>query len=757
MIAVNKLTPISCLSIFSRLLPLIIVALLLLNLSGCGDQGDGAESSDIIIENAEMRLVLGSDGSARSLIHKASGQECLVQDVHEPFFAITQERPYDNELQLAYPAKSKTFAADSIYRLGDELIIRFELTDYEATVGLNITDNYIGFTLNKLEYHMAEFGIKRKTRIDEFILLQLPVRERAHFGEWLNVVWDEEVAVNVLAADPYARIDATHRNGYKLLYAGGSADVRIEGVGAVLITTQTGNLLDRVDRVERDFGLPLGVESRRSKEYRNSYYECRDVTPRNIDEHIAYAKLGGFRQMVIYYPDFATSMGHFPWKSAYANGMEDLKQVTGKIEAAGMIPGFHIHYSKAEINDRYVTPVPDNRLNIRSYYTLARDLDKGATTVYVENNPAGITLEDKRRILKIGTELIAYESYTTEPPYRFLNCERGALNTLQDEYQSGDLMGLLDVDTWPIFVRFDQNTSIQEEVAERLAGIVEEAGFRFLYYDGAEDVPPPYWYNVSKAQLNIHNALKVKPLFSEGALKSHFSWHIITRGNAFDTFEPEFIKEATRKHPLAEMELVSNDFTSIDFGWIKFTPPGDKTIGIQPDMLEFVTSRAAGWNSIISLLGDLDHFRNHPRTTDNLEVIRRWEEVRVTDFLSDEQKESLRSHEQEHILIINENGDFELHSCKQIENVANGSKDIRAFLFERNNHIWVAYWHTSGDGEIELPVDSDQIHLFQQPGTEIPFEANLENTILPAGNRCFIELDLTEEEVVDIFKKAKVQ
>ena len=734
---------------------LVLLVMLVFGLSGCFEpKNDEALNSDVIIENSEMRLVLDKNGMAKSLVHKATGQECLVKDAKVPFFAITQERPYDNEVQLAYPAKSKTFASDSVSRVEDDLVIGFELTDYEATIGLNITDEYIGFKLKKLEYHMAEFGVKRKTEIDEFTFLQLPVKDRAHFGEWLNVVWDDDVAVNVLATDQYAKIDAEKRTGYKILYAGGAAEVKVEGVGAALITTEKSKLLDRIDRIERDYQLPLGVESRRSKEYRNSYYELRNVTPGNINEHIEFAKLGGFRQMVIYYPDFAASMGHFPWRPEYPNGMKDLKEVTQKIRDAGMIPGFHIHYSKAMKSDSYVTPIPDNRLNLRQVFTLSKDLNQGDTTIFVENNPKGVTLEDSRRFLKVGTELVTYESYTTEPPYKFLNCRRGELKTKQVNRKSGDLIGLLDVDTWPIFVRFDQSTGIQEEVAQRLAGIIEEAGFRFLYYDGAEDVPPPYWYNVSKAQLTVHNALKEKPVFSEGALKSHFSWHILTRGNAFDVFPPEHIKEATRKHPLAEMELVSNDFTSIDFGWIGFTPPGEETIGIQPDMIEFVTSRAAGWDSIISLLGNLDNFSAHPRTADNLEVIRRWEEVRLTDWLTDEQKENLRSHEQEHLLLINEEGDFELVKYRQ---VANDNPDLRVFIFSRNNKTWVVYWHCRGDGNLVLPTSADNLKLYEKLGNEIPVDENQNECSVPLGNRRYIAFNLSDDEVIDLFKSAKVQ
>ena len=116
--------------------------------------------------------------------------------------------------------------------------------------------------------------------------------------------------------------------------------------------------------------------------------------------------------------------------------------------------------------------------------------------------------------------------------------------------------------------------------------------------------------------------------------------------------------------------------------------PDDSTIGIQPDMLEYITSRAAGWNSIISLIGNLDQLKSHPRTEDNLEVIRRWEEVRANDILTAKQKKELRNPEQEHILLINEKGDFELLPYFQITNVADKSEEVRAFIFERNNKIW---------------------------------------------------------------------
>ncbi|MFC1574228.1 hypothetical protein ACFL30_03510, partial [Candidatus Latescibacterota bacterium] len=328
--------------------------------------------------------------------------------------------------------------------------------------------------------------------------------------------------------------------------------------------------------------------------------------------------------------------------------------------------------------------------------------------------------------------------------------------TVPSAQNAGTMFGLLDVDSWPIFVRFNQNTTIQEEVAQRLGRIYREAGFRFVYFDGAEDTHPPYWYNVSRSQLTVYRNLQPEPLFAEGACKSHFSWHMLTRGNAFDTFRPEVIKEAVRKHQAAEASLLAKDFTSLDFGWIGYFPPGDNTIGIQPDMLEYVTSRAAAWDCVISLVGVLDQLKSHPRTSDNLEVIRRWEEARATGLLTNRQKEALRNLDQEHFLYLNERGGFELIPYDHLPDVAGENSPVRAFIYERAGKICVVYWHTSGEGTIRIPLTSDTVKLYEDPGKQIPLQSGQTDVLLPAGKRRYLEFTLSRDKVIMAFNQAKI-
>ncbi len=61
-----------------------------------------------------------------------------------------------------------------------------------------IDDNDYGLGVNK--------GILPPVYKMNFI--QLPVRDREYFGEWLNVCWDTDLAINVLATDIHARVDA---------------------------------------------------------------------------------------------------------------------------------------------------------------------------------------------------------------------------------------------------------------------------------------------------------------------------------------------------------------------------------------------------------------------------------------------------------------------------------------------------------------------------------------------------------------------
>ena len=709
---------------------------------------------DVVIENRQMRLVIGSDAIVKSLVHKPTGIECLAPGKRVPLSTITEPRPYQNEVKLAYPNKRTIFKANAVRLEGSTLTIGYELIPWEATVSVRIAEDYVAFTLEA--FNLTEpYGIAMtEPPISEMWFLRLPVRELGHWGDWLNVVWDDRVAVNVLAAEPCANADAEEGDGCRILQAGSDIAVKLTGVTAALITCATGELLDKVAQVEKDYGLPQGVASRRHALYNASYYWTANVTPANVDEHIRYARMGGFRLMNIYYPAFLKSNGYKligdydVYRPEYPRGKADLKAMLDKIRAAGITPGCHFLHSHIGRESHYVTPAPDRRLNLLRIFTLARPLGLDDTTITVQQNPIHSTMAKGRRVLKIGTELVSYEGYTTTAPYTFFGCQRGIDKTTVNTQPEGALFGLLDVSEFgATSVYLDQYSDLQDEVA---AGIAEiwEAGFEFIYFDGSEGVNPPFWHHVAGAQYRVYRRLQPEPIFAEGAAKTHFSWHMLSGGNAFDIFKPETIKDETVRHPCREAPRMRDNFTRLNFGWLGYWVPSDATIGTQPDQLEFVTSKAAAWDCPISIHANLTTLEQHPRTADNFEVFRRWEEVRARGWLSEEQKIELRQNDREFILLINEDGDFELVPCAPVAGVAGASKAVCAYLFERRGQVGVVYWHRSGDARLELPMDRAALTLQEDLGKALAIAGDKARAVVPVGKRRYLTVDAAHRQAL---------
>ena len=436
-----------------------------------------------------------------------------------------------------------------------------------------------------------------------------------------------------------------------------------------------------------------------------------------------------------------------------------LEGLLAKIKAAGITPGCHFLHSHIGRDSTYVTPVPDRRLNLLRVFTLAKPLGMTDTTIAVQQNPIHSTMAPNRRVLKIGTELISYEGYTTTPPYTFHGCVRGIDKTTVNAQPEGALFGVLDVSEFgATSVYLDQYSDLQDEVADGIAELWD-AGFQFIYFDGSEGVNPPFWYHVAGAQYRVFRKLKPEPILAEGAAKTHFSWHMLTGGNAFDIFRPEKLKEETIRHPFREAPRMRDNFTRLNFGWLGYWLPSEKTIGTQPDQLEFVTSKAAAWDCPVAIHADPATLAQHPRTADNFEVFRRWEEVRARKWLTDEQKQTLREAAQEFILLLDERGDFELVPYAPVARVAGGSKDVIAFTFERQGALYAVYWHISADKTLELPLQPAQVSVLEEMGKGTAARAGERpNTVLvPVGKRRYLKTSLArKDELVAAFASARI-
>jgi len=709
----------------------------------------------IVIENPRFRLTVGEDCITQSLTCKESGEECLARDAKLPLFSVTQERPFNNEVKLSTLCKKTAYPANSLRREGDKLMVGFSVAPYEAVVRVQEKEDYVNFWLDSFTVHSTDYdGLKMDTPpAAEFCLLQLPVADRENFGSWLNVSWDENTAVNVLASHPKTLIDAEKRGNYHILNATVRRDIGLQGPGAALIVAPKEKFLDCVASVEEDFDLPRGVESRRSSYVNQSIYYTWELYPDSVEEHIRYCKAGGYKLMQVYFSSIFKSSqcyglcGDYDYNDHYPNGAEDLKKVLSRLKEEGIIPGLHILQPHIGLKSRYVTPVADHRLHMIQHYTLAKPLDKENTTIYVEQDTSAAPMADRRRVLQFGGELITYEGYANDPP-RFTDCTRGAYDTTVQEHPLGQIGGVLDVSEYGgVSTYLDQNTSLADEVAQKLAAAYN-CGFEFVYFDGSEGTNLPYAYHISNAQYRVFKKLNPAPHFCEGAAKSHFSWHMLSGANAFDIFRPEVFKEMIGKHPIPEAVQMQKDFTRVNFGWWQFWG-----VGTQADQFAYSCAKAAAWDCPATMISDRKFFGQNPRLYDILEVLRRWEDARTKGFFTAQQKVQMKDLEQEHILLINEEKQYELQPYFRV--ALSEDSPITAYTFTRGEESWAVYWHKSGEGKLKLPVDSAELALYEelwQPA--IPLETG--TAILPADKVRYVKTALPAEKLVELFQKAEV-
>ncbi|MBQ6862893.1 MAG: hypothetical protein IJO14_01505 [Clostridia bacterium] len=711
---------------------------------------------NIIVSNTQLQLTIGKDGKAHSLIHMPTGEEMLDTQSLLPLCSVTQQRFYNNENKLIHTCKRTTRQANAVRPEDEKLIIGFDELHMEAVIGITDRADYIVFTL--LGFRVADDcypGLQLQAPpVDAFRLLQLPVRKRTQFGAWMNIVSDDKVSVCTMAASPMVTIDAEETDTAYIFTADANRGLCLQGAVAALFVSESACITEKIDSFEKDFGLPLGAQSRKGDFINRSVYWTAEINLQNVDEHIAFAKKGGFSLMLIYYTAICKEYGgyayngNYEFREEYPNGLADVKAMLDKIKAAGITPGFHFLQTHIGMRSRYMTPEADYRVLHRQTLTLSRPASATDTVLYTDQCPCETQLPEVCRLLRFGKELIRYESCSDEPPYRYTGCIRGYNDTAATAHERGTSGGVVWVSEYGgSSVYADQNTDLPDEAADKIAAIYNQ-GFRFVYFDGSEGSNPPFENYVPLAQYRVYKKLQPSPLFCAGAAKGHFSWHMLSGGNAFDVFPTAVFKSMIDKYPLHEAPLQRQDHTRLNFGWWAFYAD------TQPDTYEYGTSRAAGYDCPVTVMSNTDLFKTHARTDDIFEVMRRWEDVRAKNLLTEAQKQQLRTAGKEHILLLNADHEYEL---REYERLQTADENITAYRFEREGRQCAVLWHNTGNGTLLLPVAQQDIRYSDAIDRDYIRVQTTENgVLLPVAGRRYLCTQLSEPGLKEAFRNARL-
>lgn len=409
-----------------------------------------------------------------------------------------------------------------------------------------------------------------------------------------------------------------------------------------IIATTADSFMDTMARFEEATGLPSpkpgGVWSKQSPLIKRSYLFITSFKEADYDAVLALAKRGGFDTILMGQESWAKATGHYEINTDnFPGGLDALVRTFQRFKHEGFRVGLHFLGPSIYPPDAYLTPIPDPRLVRDATAPLAADIDPKADLISVQAAPEKFPAEDggymgRGTVVQIDNELISYGARTEAAPFEFSQCQRGILGTAATSHAAGAPARHLQR-SYGYFL-FDMDTSLIDEVSTNFTRVANACDVDMIYFDGSEALQGDHWYYNARLHKAFFDKLARKDILMQASSYSHYSWHILSRSASADG-------HGDLKGYLDER---SNGFDSmkgngmpLDIGWYY-----GYDVTCTPDMYEYIFGTSIGYNSSISFQVSLDAASHHPFTGEILDLISRYERLRLSGRVPAEMISRLR-------------------------------------------------------------------------------------------------------------------
>ena len=442
------------------------------------------------------------------------------------------------------------------------------------------------------------------------------------------------------------------------------------GATAAIVGTPMPDILDAIKEVlEESPEMPLcrvaGPWASEIPFNHGSYlFNFGTLTESTVEDWIAMARDLGFTQI----DNHGGGAGFFRFgdfelnREKWPDGWETYRRIVTRLHEAGIGSIFHTYAFFIDKQSKYVSPVPDRRLDAFRSFTLAEAMTPDADVMRVHESTAGLStvtgfFEHNSVVLHLGDELITFGAVSQEPPWRFTQLERGAFGTKPGTHEPNTEARHLK-ECFGLFVP-NPVSSLFDEIAANHADIVNQCGFDAIYLDALDGSsilrgPDECWYWADKFVFEIQKRL-TKPVGMEMSAMWHHFWQYRTRWQAWD------YPQRGHKHfvDLHAASVHGGLLLPLHLGWWNFqsfNPPQIEPT--HPDVIEHLGARLIGWDAGLSLTGavDRDRLRDVPLFRRAVDQLRTFEQLRHAGGFSESVKAALREPGKEFSLFTDTDG-----------------------------------------------------------------------------------------------------
>ncbi|MDO4574199.1 MAG: hypothetical protein Q4D98_03180 [Planctomycetia bacterium] len=384
---------------------------------------------------------------------------------------------------------------------------------------------------------------------------------------------------------------------------------------------------------------PAGGWRNDSPWIKQSYFFLTGYNENQYLDALKIARRGGFKQILLLQHSWCKTPGHYEVNTKnFQGGLDGLRKHIEKFRAEGIRFGLHFLAASIDPPDPYLTPIPEERLVMGLETTLAADLSADAkqfavtgdsTTFPILENP----YTGQGQVLRIDDELILYGKNENG----FSECRRGYLGTKAAAHTQGAKVRQV-VKAYGYYM-YDLDSTLREEVAANFAKLANQLPLDMLYFDGSEKLQRradgrDHWYYNAKLHRAFYDAVDNKNILYQASSFSPYSWNLLGRSASADGHDDlkAYLDERSPAFTYFEQSEMP-----LDVGWY-YGYDAKAT----PDMYEYVLGATIGYNASMSFqVSPVAAFR-HPFIYEILDLIRRYEELRLSGRVPAELRKRFR-------------------------------------------------------------------------------------------------------------------
>ena len=411
---------------------------------------------------------------------------------------------------------------------------------------------------------------------------------------------------------------------------------------ALLYADSADGLLDAIGEMELEEGLPHPVyKGRYAKKDRrvSSFYFVFGGTDMTQAERIAAAEEAGVG--CVYFSDLFEKWGHFTINGEnFPGGAAEVRLSSDDAAAHGIASGAHSLSNFIHTNDEYVSPVPNEHLQIRDKTRLEREIDERETEILIEE-PVGYAEKSTLNAFRIGDELITYREFDAERK-ALTGCARGAFGTKAAPHAAGSaVLRLKDHPYGTVF----PDIVLQDEMARRLGRRIAECGIGKMSFDGLEGCFETGHGKYGAARFVLKTLGEVgTELMCDASITTHYLWHAFSYNNWGEPFYDSDRRGGMHIHRTRNQAFFKRNLIPPMLGWYKvfLADETGRFEATPPENMEYILSRSAAFDAGAALLFETATAKGHGLIHDYYRLIRRWNRFRLEADIPEAVRERMR-------------------------------------------------------------------------------------------------------------------